>query len=292
MDKEIRYLPDIIGNNKNNRVENESHKLDRQVKNRIITPFYGCFYSKDFEIKDTFRNKKLKHKKDYIFGGLRKNYTVTADAEVFSFIIVINDKVSERVAISYNAYGDPQQGASEVTVDLLEQGNPIGEVVPYKKIKNRPNAFKPTFHYHDIGDIEKMETLLFFIDKIRFALFYNNRELFVFLSKIDALLQVLIERSVSEYESILFKTIKKFYDDFTLDLFNLGKIKNYGLMTEEDGTKIADGSHPINIANKDEKYFSLKALETFSKRIYQLYTNVEETSLGSFGEVTVIPTNE
>lgn len=289
MDKQVRYIPDITSFNKNNRVENEKHHLKRQIKNRIIVPVYGCFYKNKLVIRDVFNKKILKHKKDYFLGGYRPNYSKFVDGEIYSFIIINNDKVSESISIDYQAYGVHQSENSVVTTELLENGFPDNGHIPFSKLKNLPLDFNSSFHYHDIGDIKKFELMLFYLDKIRFCIIANNKELMAYVQNFELTLLSILERANTEYENLVFKKIKDYYDSFSLSLFGLDKLKNYSLMNHDEGFTIGNGTHKPMFGELGEKYFSLKALEGLSKAIYSLYTNKEETNLGYYNEKLVVP---
>lgn len=292
MDKQVRYLPDLTAKNLNNKVEKERHHLKRQIKNRIIVPIYGCFYKEKLIVKDVFNKKFLKHGRDYFLGGYRPQYSKYADGEVYSFIVINNDKVSESIEISYQAYGVAAVDNSIVTAKLLEDNFSTYDIVPYNKIKNLPKDFTPSLHYHDIGDIKEFQLLLFYLDQIRFCILADNKELYAYLAKIESSIEAIMERALNNYDDLVYQKIKKYYDDFSLAMFGLDKVKNYPLMNFEDGFTIGDKTHSKMFSDLGEKYFSLKALEGLSKGIYSTLVNIEKTHLGYFKETTVVPSVE
>jgi hypothetical protein len=219
MDKQVRYLPDLTAKNLNNKVEKERHHLKRQIKNRIIVPIYGCFYKEKLIVKDVFNKNILKHSVDYFLGGYRPNYSKLADGEIYSFIIINNDKVSESVEISYQAYGSVKADDSTITAQLLEDAFSTYDIVPFNKLKNLPKEYTPSLHYHDIGDIKEFQLLLFYLDQIRFCILADNKELFSYLAKIEKIIEAIMNRALNSYDYLVFQKLRKYYEDFSLAMF-------------------------------------------------------------------------
>ena len=134
MDKEIRYLKDPTGVNKSNLIKNEKHYLTKQIKNRIIVPVEGAFFSKSVVIRDLFHNKKLDRIKDFVCGGLSSHYTKESGEEVCFFIIIHSDLISDSVEIDYQCYGGDGKLKNQSTVELLENSFVTGDRIPLAKI--------------------------------------------------------------------------------------------------------------------------------------------------------------
>ena len=59
MDQQSRYLKDTSGFNPSNLVKAEPHSLTQQVKNRVVVPREGAFFSKTVILVDRFKNRNL-----------------------------------------------------------------------------------------------------------------------------------------------------------------------------------------------------------------------------------------
>jgi hypothetical protein len=287
MNRLVRYLIDETGKNASNLVRGEEHHLTTTVKNRALVPIYGCFFADSVKVYDNVHKKNLRRGKDFTFVGLKRILTAVTTQAIYSVVIITNPAVSANVSIDYQCYGSTDEELSETTVELLEQEFSDEGKYPLAKIIGLPKKWKPTFHYHDLGDIDHMEYLLYCLERIRNAILYNNESLFVFILHFDNLLQTILTRAHNQLEFTLFDTMRNFTEKFSKELYGLGYLHNWEIMEDATAASIANGHINKNIQEAKEEYFSLLNLSAYATELFNVFVNTADTGLGSYTRNTI-----
>ncbi len=284
MDKQIRYLPDETGKNQDNLVRYEPHHLPIAVRGRVIVPQHGSFFGESVVVRDRLSGRELTPKKDFVCAGLRVHHSRIAESAIYAFILVTDDKCSTDTEIDYQVYGNDLYQFVEPTVELLEESFESNEGIPMAKLLKLPKGWKPTFHYHDLGNIDKFDFMLFNLDKIRNSILNNNPAVFKYLLDFEKMINRLNELANTQFESLMFLKMKEFADSFGKRIFELGKVNNYALMVDGDGNAIASNLMSDQIIEEKEGYLNLGILTEYSKQFFQIYVDIDSTGLGSARE--------
>lgn len=287
MDKQIRYLPDETGKNQDNLVRHERHYLPIAVRGRVIVPKQGSFFGKSVVVRDLLSGRELTPKVDYTSAGLRVAHTRKADGAIYAFILVTDDKCSNDVEIDYQVYGGDDFQFVEPTIDLLQESFESNEGIPMAKLQNLPREWTPTFHYHDLGNIDKFDFLLFNLDKIRYSLMSNSPAVFKYLLDFEKMIHYLNTKANTQLEALIYEKMRDFTNAFGKQLFGLEKLSNYKLMTPPDGSAIATRTMSPQIQEHNEGYLGMEVLAEFSKKLFELYVSSEETGLGASTEFNI-----
>jgi hypothetical protein len=284
MDKQIRYLPDETGKNQDNLVRREPHHLPIAVRGRVIVPDHGSFFGESVVIRDRLSGRELTPKRDFTCAGLRVAHTRIAEGPIYAFILVTDDKCSTDIEIDYQVYGGDHFQFVEPTMDLLEESFETNERIPIAKLLKLPKDWTPTFHYHDLGNIDKFDFMLFNLDKIRYAVMSNNPAVFKYLLDFEKMIIRLSDLASNQFEALLFLKMKEFAENFGKRIFGLEKVNNYPLMVENDGNKIASQQMHPQVIEAKEGYLNLGILAEYSKQLFQIYVDTDATGLGSARE--------
>ncbi len=284
MDKQIRYLPDETGKNPDNLVRGERHHLPTQVRGRVIVPTQGSFFGESVVVRDRLSKRKLKPKVDYTVAGLRQKYSKIADGPIYAFILVTDDKCSEEVEIDYQVYATNIVDFVEPTLALLEESFESNDGIPMAKLLKLPKGWPTTFHYHDLGDVDKFEFTLFCLDRIRNSLLLNNPAVFKYLMDFENMIYMLKDKASTHFEAELYAKMYKFTKEFGKQIFGLERVNNWPLMIENDGMAVASQLMSSHIIDKKEAYLNVGILSEFCKQLFQIYVNVDDTNIGSSRE--------
>ena len=281
MDKQIRYLPDDTGVNPSNAVHNETHRLGKAVKNRVIVPLHGSFYAESVSVWDVTTNLPLVRGKDFTFAGLRTVHTRMTSQAVYALIVVTNPDVSSSVKIKYQNTGETDNVMAHTLVDLLDQPFVDEGRIPLSKIINLPKEFPTTFHYHDLGDIDRMDYLLFCLERIRLSLLNDNQGLFVYLGKFERIIEQIAVVANNEFDFEIYRIMSTYTLEVMRAGLNIDRLVNHGLLTAEEGAAIARNEMLSVIPTSKEGYLSLLVLADYSRQLMELYTNSDQTTLGT-----------
>lgn len=284
MDKQIRYLPDETGKNQDNLVRKEPHHLPVAVRGRVIVPLHGSFFGESVVVRDRLSGRELTPKRDFTCAGLRAKQTCVAESAIYAFILVTDDKCSTDVEIDYQVYGNDMFQFVEPTIQLLEESFETNDGIPMAKLGKLPREWPVTFHYHDLGNIDKFDFMLFNLDKIRNCLLANNPAVFKYLLDFEKIINLLAERANSQFEADLFSKMREFRLTFGKKVFNVERVNNWPLMIENDGNAIATNVMHPQVVDSKEAYLNLGILAEYSKKLFEIYVNIEDSGLGSSTE--------
>lgn len=163
-----RYPLDGTGVNPDNLVVGEEHQLSNRAV-RCVAPLYGGFYAESVVVKDLATNMSLVRGVDYIFGELFEFPTGRYGKEIFGLIAVTKPGVT-RVAINYQALGGSYSYSMDAIIAMFDSLNLGERPVEWGSIINRPIAFDPASHFHDIGDVYGFEYIVHALERLRSAI--------------------------------------------------------------------------------------------------------------------------
>lgn len=170
----LRYTLDPTGVNPDNYVNAEPHSLEPGLKVRAVAPTYGAFFTESVKIYDGSTNRLLNRGIDYICTELLDLPTEMYAREICYLVIIQNEAVSSNVKISYQALGGPYTRSADAIVNIYNNFQGDQRPVSWPDIINKPTAFPPGPHLHDIGDVYGFEYLTFAVERIRNALLLTD----------------------------------------------------------------------------------------------------------------------
>lgn len=162
----VRFQFDPTGKDRNNRVPGEVCKLDTKTR-RTIVPKYGAFYGDSVVLVDAYTLKPLDHGKHYIFDSLRQVITKRTGKGVYGVIVIIDPSVGDTVNLTYQAVGGAYMDHSEDVVQLSSRVSDDNRSVLYGNVDGIPDEFKPSMHFHDIGDFYNFDGLAQGMERLR-----------------------------------------------------------------------------------------------------------------------------
>jgi len=283
----IRYALDVTGINSDNLVQNESHTLaDKRV--RAIAPLQGAFYTAGVRIRDKRDNRILIHGIDYVFAELYQSLTIKYGKEIVGVILIINTNVSPDVDINYQCVGGDFTRSVETLVDLLNTRSDEDFSTSFWDIRNRPPAFVPSPHLHDLGDIYGFEHLVFALERVRNAIVWADLvaidSIMTYVDDFVANLTRLINHRI---DTELLDAILQFKRSITKEYVGLGKVANLSTATEAEGRQIANPDFVL-VSGKEDKYIAVQALMGFKEILYNQMVSSGLTNLGkSYGVISL-----
>ena len=284
----IRYALDTTGVNPDNLVSGERHTLS-DLRNRIIAPVNGAFFTDGFTIKDTVTGRTLVRGTDYVFAELYQTLTIKYGKEICGLAIITNTEVNALVEISYQALGDVYSRSATTLKNLLEEVSSSEYSKSLTDIRNKPVTFIPSPHVHDLGDGTGFEYLIYALERIRNAIVWADMTAVDSLSaRIDDFIKELTQTLYHRLDNEVIGKLLEFKRSFTKAMINLGNVQNLGVATEAQGRAIAAVDYVSPSVNED-KYITLKALGAFKEAMYNQVVMSGLTNLGKSYGVLVAP---
>lgn len=155
-----RYRLDPTGSSPNNKVVNEPRHIGFENKNRVFQPRAGAFYVDSMYLVDAQTHQPLVRERDFKCIHLDTANTHKFGKAIAFMVVITNPSVSSDVYGSYQAVG----GMSSYLVPVINQLIPMLEnddrTLSWNNIVDRPPAFPPGPHYHDVGDFYGFEYMV------------------------------------------------------------------------------------------------------------------------------------
>lgn len=169
----IRYPLDLTAQNPSNRVANEPHVLGT-ANRRAIVPTYGPFYTRGLVVRNKATGVALTPKVQYQAFQLQPKPTKASGQTVCAAIVVTDLTVLE-VEVDYQVVG----GDYSTSIDAIEAAiNALSlddRPVKWGQIIGKPDAYPPTSHLHDVGDIYGFEYEVAALYSIRDAILVGDQ---------------------------------------------------------------------------------------------------------------------
>lgn len=143
-----------------NLIPNEAHTLDTINGNALIAD-QGLFYTQSFIVQVQATNARLVLGTDYNFIGFDDEVTKLSGHEVAAGIYVTNTTISGIITLTYQCVGGPQGDNQNIVTQLRDTiGALASTTLGWNSVKNKPSAFPPTPHIHNIlTDLDGLGTL-------------------------------------------------------------------------------------------------------------------------------------
>lgn len=285
----VRYVLDPTGTNPDNLVVGEPHTLS-DLRNRVIAPVFGAFFTEGCSVVDTDNNNRVLIRGiDYVFAELYQSLTLKFGKEVCGLIIVINRDVGSHVKVTYQAVGSQYVTSAEGLKNLLEELSDTEFSNSYFDIRNRPDAFVPSPHVHDLGDGYGFEFLVYALEKIRNAIIWADmRAIDSLMTQVFDFLENLQRNLNYRIDTEILAALFEFKRSLTKASIGLGNVQNLGIATIQQGRDLANPDYNLP-SNNEDKYITMVALSGFKEVLYNQMVAIGTTNLGRGFGVLAIP---
>lgn len=189
---------DNTGVNPNNLIVNEPHKLQATGKRFIVTD-NGPFYTKSLRIVDMATGEPLAPRTQFTAIQLEEEATLESGKEVCSIIVIDDDKVSENVTVTYQAYGGWMSWSVTAIREMIEALDLDNRPIIWGQIVGKPDRYPPAPHAHPLSDIYGWHKLFPALNAIRDAILVSDQAVF---DAIRAAFQLEIDKLVAKDNAI------------------------------------------------------------------------------------------
>ena len=162
------YPLDPSGINPANLVVGEIHTtLNRTI--RAVVTNYGAFFGSSMVIKDLATGVNLNSSQWYP-AQLYTQPTLQYGAPIYSLIMITDPVVSDNIALTYQALGGAFSTSQQALVDYINNLDLDSRPASWPDIINKPDAFTPSPHLHDVGTIYGFEYIVQALDNLTYAI--------------------------------------------------------------------------------------------------------------------------
>lgn len=168
-----KYPLDLTGTSPENLLLGEPHTLHPGL-NRAAVPRYGAFYTESLVVRDGISGALLVPNDQYIPIMYYAEPSERSGKEICTAVIVTDGSVSDEVTLDYQVVGGDYANITQVIIDLIDNLNLDDREVIWGDLLGRPDAFPPSPHLHDLGDIYGFEYVVQQLDQIRQAILYGD----------------------------------------------------------------------------------------------------------------------
>lgn len=169
----VKYPLDLSGVNPTNLVKQEYHELPLG-KNRAFVTDYGAFFSESLRIIDQSTGVELIPRTQFKAVQLQEQATEKSGKEVCSIIVIVDEAVSDKVLVTYQAIGGDFSYSVDSLRTMIENLDLDSRPVAWGDLLGTPSSFPPSPHLHDAGDVYGFEYLVEAIEAIRHAIQIGN----------------------------------------------------------------------------------------------------------------------
>lgn len=228
----VKYPLDLTGNNPDNLVLGEPHKLP-EGQNRAIVPNYGAFFAETLAVKDADNGLYLTPREQFKAVQLYQEATETTGLEVTAVVVVTDPLVSENIEIDYQAIGGEFSHSVPALRNMISDLDLDDRPVAWGDVIGKPTAFPPAPHLHDAGDLYGFEYLVSALEQVYFGIIVGDE------ASHDEIRQYihLVEQAIRALVKALREELQEHKDDFTNPhrvtkaQTGLGSVENYPIAT-------------------------------------------------------------
>ena len=166
-----RYPYDPTGRSTDNLVSTERHVLSGNGGD-ILFPRYGAFFNDSLVVKQG--EKKLIFNQDYQLSFFWQDATVKVGAPISMAFQILNDRLIGEIQIDYQVVGGEYQGTIEAIEQLKKTLPKMHRNVFWDDVINKPEAWVPTRHLHNIDDIFGLTPLALALEELRRSLEHQS----------------------------------------------------------------------------------------------------------------------
>lgn len=189
----VRYPLDPTGTSPNNLVAGEIQNLTPNRNVRAIATLYGAFFTESLIITDIATNTVLTPGTQYYAAELYELPTSRYGKEICAVILITDTSVSNQVSLQYQTLGGPYGTSATAIIQQIENLQLDTRPVAWGDILDRPSAFPPSFHLHDIGDVYGFEYVVHALDRIRDAIEVGDSaqydQIYAYIDHVQSVLQ-------------------------------------------------------------------------------------------------------
>lgn len=168
----IKYPLDLTSVSPDNLVIGEIQTMPARTK-RAIAPEYGAFYTKSLIITDQANNQQLTTDQYYAATMLAVP-TMMSGEEVCAIIMITDPSVSDTVSLQYQAVGGEWSASATAIVQQIYNLNLDDRPAAWPAIIGKPDAFPPSAHLHDAGDLFGFEYVVKAINDVEAAILMGD----------------------------------------------------------------------------------------------------------------------
>jgi hypothetical protein len=280
---------DTSGTSIDNRIVNEPHTL-KNFRFRALVLDQGAFYADSLVITDAVTQRVLTPGVDFKFLVPYTSLSQLYGHDIVGAAMIVNPDVSSSVLSTYQAVGSDYVHNIPALVDILNTDNLSAVSEAFLDIQNRPIAFVPNPHIHDLGDGVGFEYLVFAIETLgRVMNSADSQVLASMFDRIDIKLQEIARSAIYRQDVELTKFLEDFRKDFTKEKLGLGKVPNYPAASESDGTYAANAT--FNMGGEiNNRLVTLSSLIAFREELMSRLVTSEKTGLGRINGQYMLPT--
>ncbi|MDH2154243.1 tail fiber domain-containing protein [Stenotrophomonas sp. GD03657] len=169
----IKYPLDLSGVSPLNRVAGEPHVLGTSNRRSVI-PSYGPFYTRGLVVRNKVTGQVLEKVTQYKAIQMMPKPT-KASGQTVCAALVIEDLTVTEVEIDYQVVGGEYSTSIEAIENMIASLAVDNRPVKWGQIIGKPNAFVPTSHLHDVGDIYGFEYIVASLYSIRDAILVGDQ---------------------------------------------------------------------------------------------------------------------
>lgn len=160
-----RYPFDPTGQSTTNRVVGETHAIQSLLNNKLIFTRYGSFYNASMVVKQG--EKVLTLNKDYKYAFFWQEATKSVGQPISVAIQIINTKLTGSITLEYQTVGGEYQGNYVGLAQLLATFPLDVRNVYWDEVLEKPEAYVPTRHLHNVNDVFGLSALVTILEDIR-----------------------------------------------------------------------------------------------------------------------------
>lgn len=173
----FKFEVDNTGVNPNNLVPVEAHTLQGTGKRFVVTD-HGPFYTNSLIVVDLATGQTLAPRTQYTAIQLEEEATLESGKEVCSIIIIDDVSVSNRVAVTYQAYGGWMSYSVTAIREMIEALDLDNRPILWAAIVGKPDRYPPAPHAHPLSDIYGWHKLFPALNAIRDAIVTSDQGVF------------------------------------------------------------------------------------------------------------------
>lgn len=148
----VKYPLDLTGENPGNKITGEPKVLNTS-RTRVICANYGAYFTESMVVTDASTGVPLVKGVDWYPGWLYQMATEQTGKEVCALIVITNPDVNLNVSLDYQVLGGEYSYSYDAIVQMIQALGLDDRPVEWGNIINKPPAFTPAPHLHDVGDV-------------------------------------------------------------------------------------------------------------------------------------------
>lgn len=194
-----RYPLDSTGRSTDNLVDTERHILTTEG-NDIIFPRYGAYFNDSMVVKQG--EKTLAFNKDYQLSFFWQDATIKVGKPISVALQILNNNLIGEIQLTYQVVGGEYQGTLEAIESIKDFIPNMHRNIFWDDVINKPEAWVPTRHLHQINDVFGLTSLVLVLEELRRSI--ENQSVLKLKSVYDRFLKLkqYVETNIAENVSV------------------------------------------------------------------------------------------